>query len=73
MSIISNYFKQNRVTHTFESCQWPHGDPQDKDFYFCGVKVLQGKPYCKEHCDIAYVDEKELKKEKSSPKHRIAA
>ena len=35
MSIISNYFKQHRVTHTFDSCQWPIGDPQEKDFHFC--------------------------------------
>ena len=35
MSIISNYFKQNKVTYTFVSCQWPIGDPQEKDFHFC--------------------------------------
>ena len=35
MSIISNYFKQNRVAHTFLSCQWPIGDPQEKEFHFC--------------------------------------
>ena len=73
MSIIKNYFKQNRVTHTFDSCQWPFGDPQDKDFYFCEDKTLEGKPYCKKHCNIAYVDERELKKAKEAQKHRIAA
>ena len=73
MSIIKNYFKQNRVTHTFSTCQWPSGDPHDKDFYFCGTKTLEGKPYCKKHCDIAYIDEKQLKKEKIAQKQRIAA
>ena len=73
MSIIKNYFKQNRVTHTFEECQWPFGDPQDKDFYFCGAKTLECKPYCQKHCDIAYVDERELKKAKEIQKQRIAA
>ena len=43
------------MTHTFETCQWPFGDPHDKDFHFCEAKTLEGKPYCKEHCDIAYV------------------
>ncbi|PPR47720.1 MAG: hypothetical protein CFH19_00330 [Alphaproteobacteria bacterium MarineAlpha5_Bin9] len=73
MSIIKNYFKQNKVVHTFETCQWPNGDPQDKDFHFCGDKTLINKPYCKKHCDVAYVDEKDLKKDKESHKHLIAA
>ena len=68
MSIIKNYFKQNRVTHTFSSCQWPIGDPQEKDFHFCEADTLTGKPYCKDHCDVAYIDERELKKEKRSSK-----
>ncbi len=64
MSIIKNYFKQNKVTHTFSSCQWPIGDPQEKDFQFCDAGTAVGKPYCQQHCDVAYIDEKELKKEK---------
>ena len=68
MSIIKNYFKQNRVTHTFSSCQWPIGDPQEKDFHFCEADTLTGKPYCKDHCDVAYIDERELKKEKEAQK-----
>ena len=74
MSIIKNYFRQNKVTHTFESCQWPIGDPQEKDFYFCGANNVIGKPYCQQHCEIAYIDEKELKKAKEVQKQkRIAA
>ena len=42
MSIIKNYFKQNKVTHTFSSCQWPIGDPQEKDFHFCEANTLAG-------------------------------
>jgi len=37
------------------SCRWPSGDPQHADFRFCGHTVKEGKPYCAEHCDIAYV------------------
>ncbi len=35
-------------------CKWPNGDPQDLDFSFCGKPAVEGKPYCEEHCAIAY-------------------
>lgn len=73
MSVIKNYLKQNRVTHTFKTCQWPYGDPHDKDFYFCGQKTYENKPYCEVHCDTAYVDERELKKAREIQKQLIAA
>ena len=41
---------------------------------FCDELNLVGKPYCKAHCDVAYIDERELKKEKEAQKsRRIAA
>ena len=48
------------------------GDPQEKDFHFCEADTLTGKPYCQDHCDVAYIDERELKKKKlkKSP-HRL--
>ena len=73
MSIIKNYFKQNRVTHTFSECQWPIGDPQEKEFHFCEASTVTGKPYCKQLCDVAYIDERELKKEKEAQKNRRIA
>ena len=73
MSIIKNYLKQNAVTHTFESCQWPIGDPQEKDFHFCDANTVGEKPYCPQHCEIAYIDEKELKKQKEVQKQRRIA
>ena len=36
------------------SCSWPIGDPKEADFKFCGEKALDGRPYCREHCNIAY-------------------
>ena len=63
MSIIKNYLRQNKVTHTFSSCQWPIGDTQEKDFHFCEEINVAGKPYCKAHCDIAYIDERVHKSE----------
>ena len=68
MSILKNYFKQNSVMHSFSSCQWPIGDPQEKDFHFCEADTVAGKPYCKSHCDVAYIDEKSLKKKKKLKK-----
>ena len=35
-------------------CKWPIGHPGDEDFYFCGKEVIPGKPYCAEHCLVAY-------------------
>lgn len=40
---------------TSQMCRWPFGNPDEDDFHFCGKAVTQGKPYCEEHCAIAYV------------------
>ena len=35
-------------------CKWPIGDPATEDFYFCGLPVQQGKPYCEAHVGVAF-------------------
>ena len=35
-------------------CCWPLGDPGEKDFHFCGKRAEPGRPYCAEHCAVAY-------------------
>ena len=40
---------------TSEMCSWPIGDPGTEGFQFCGHTAVPGKPYCAEHCAIAYV------------------
>ena len=40
-------------------CLWPHGDPKNLDFKFCGEPVLSGKPYCLKHCELAYNNSKD--------------
>ena len=35
-------------------CQWPIGHPGQKDFHFCNAPVEAGRPYCPEHCHMAY-------------------
>jgi len=37
-----------------KGCRWPFGDPGTEGFYFCGAKQVPGKPYCLEHCMMAY-------------------
>ena len=35
-------------------CHWPIGDPQHEDFGFCGAPSHSDRPYCAEHCRLAY-------------------
>ncbi|MCL1902295.1 MAG: GcrA family cell cycle regulator [Alphaproteobacteria bacterium] len=37
-----------------DQCRWPIGDPDSEKFHFCGAPVFVGKPYCYEHCKMAY-------------------
>lgn len=50
---------------TLDLCCWPIDEINSENFHFCGKKVFKNKPYCLEHCAIAYtnsataLDEKE--------------
>jgi hypothetical protein len=35
-------------------CSWPHGDPEQHGFSFCGAPRLICRPYCREHDSMAY-------------------
>jgi GcrA cell cycle regulator len=37
-----------------KGCRWPFGDPGTDEFHFCGATQEIGKPYCLDHCMIAY-------------------
>lgn len=37
------------------ACLWPLGDPGDDNFRFCGEDSVPGRPYCSEHCAVAYI------------------
>ncbi|KAJ56164.1 GcrA cell cycle regulator [Actibacterium mucosum KCTC 23349] len=39
---------------TERTCKWPIGDPSTDDFWFCGLPVQQGKPYCEAHVGVAF-------------------
>ena len=37
------------------ACCWPIGEPGKPSFHFCDAVAMQGKPYCTEHAQLAYV------------------
>jgi len=39
---------------TERTCKWPVGDPATEDFWFCGLDVKAGKPYCEAHVGVAF-------------------
>ncbi|MDA9207733.1 GcrA cell cycle regulator [Octadecabacter sp.] len=39
---------------TEKTCKWPVGDPATDQFWFCGLPVKQGKPYCEAHVGVAF-------------------
>ncbi|MDG1299212.1 MAG: GcrA family cell cycle regulator, partial [Paracoccaceae bacterium] len=39
---------------TEKTCKWPIGDPATDDFWFCGLEVQAGKPYCEAHVGVAF-------------------
>lgn len=39
---------------TERTCKWPVGDPATENFWFCGLPVQAGKPYCDAHVGVAF-------------------
>jgi GcrA cell cycle regulator len=35
-------------------CSWPIGEPGTAAFHFCAQHAEAGRPYCPQHCEIAY-------------------
>jgi len=48
-------FKNPFITNGKRGCEWPIGHPNEHDFCFCNKERFLEKPYCLEHCAIAYV------------------
>ena len=36
-------------------CEWPTGHPDENEFHFCNKERFEDKPYCINHCAVAYV------------------
>tara|TARA_B100001123_G_C15029735_1_gene914904 strand:+ start:291 stop:761 length:471 start_codon:yes stop_codon:yes gene_type:complete len=55
--------KYSFLTKQVRGCEWPIGHPDEQNFHFCNKERFDDKPYCLEHCAIAYVlPEKEEEK-----------
>ena len=44
-------------------CCWPFGELGTPEFRFCEDMALNGKPYCQQHCDRAYVRIGDMRKD----------
>ncbi|WP_340252483.1 MULTISPECIES: GcrA family cell cycle regulator [unclassified Roseobacter] len=52
---VENHAKRISLMELTErTCKWPIGDPATENFYFCGLPVQQGKPYCEAHVGVAF-------------------
>jgi|TARA_B100000886_G_scaffold39121_1_gene24204 GcrA cell cycle regulator len=52
-------------------CEWPQGHPDESDFNFCGKDRFEDKPYCLEHCAVAYVIPEKEEEENKTVNSRI--
>jgi GcrA cell cycle regulator len=48
--------KCSLLSLTNNSCRWPLGSIFAPVEFFCGGGAVEGKPYCAEHCRVAYRD-----------------
>ena len=63
---------KNIVTNNNKrGCEWPDGHPDESDFKFCGQDRYEDKPYCLEHCTVAYVIPEKDESERRQPIQRI--
>ena len=71
--IIEKNFEPENPKHLEEldenSCKWPIGHPDEKNFYFCGRSSLKEFSYCKLHLLYAY--QPKGKKEENTEKEEI--
>ena len=60
---INNIF----TTNNKRGCEWPDGHPDEVEFHFCGKERFDDKPYCIDHCAVAYV----IPEKEDSPKLKL--
>ena len=48
---IKNIFSGSKK----RGCEWPEGHPDETEFHFCNKERFDDKPYCLDHCSVAYV------------------
>ena len=47
--------KNALTTSSQRGCEWPEGHPDESEFHFCNKERFEEKPYCLDHCALAYV------------------
>ena len=68
---IFNSTEKNLLSHkTKRGCEWPEGHPDEPEFRFCDKERFDDKPYCLNHCAVAYVIPE--KEEGKTTSNRIA-
>ena len=65
--VVKNLFNSS----VKRGCEWPKGHPDENDFHFCGKERFEDKPYCLDHCTIAYVVPEKEENEKQQSDIRI--
>ena len=48
---VRNIFPANST----RGCEWPEGHPDELEFSFCSKERFEDKPYCLDHCAVAYI------------------
>ena len=58
------------TNHTKRGCEWPEGHPDENNFIFCGKERFEDKPYCINHCAVAYVipEKEEAERQQNRPR-----
>tara|TARA_Y200000002_G_scaffold219228_1_gene180923 strand:+ start:103 stop:573 length:471 start_codon:yes stop_codon:yes gene_type:complete len=65
--VVKNLFN----TSPKRGCEWPEGHPDETGFRFCGKDRYEDKPYCLDHCAVAYVAPEKEENEKTELNNRI--
>ncbi|MEM6439648.1 MAG: GcrA family cell cycle regulator [Pseudomonadota bacterium] len=52
--VEKNALRLSLLQLTERTCKWPFGDPATDDFFFCGLPVAPGKPYCEACVAVAF-------------------
>ena len=65
--VVKNLFSN----HIKRGCEWPEGHPDESDFKFCGQERFEDKPYCLNHCAVAYVIPEKDEIEKNQVNQRV--
>ena len=65
--MIKNLYNSNQK----RGCEWPVGHPDEIDFHFCNKDRFEDKPYCIDHCAVAYVVPEKEENEKTELNNTI--